>query len=68
MKTLDELFKELHVEYEALGQKHNMTGDEFWLEAEGALKTVEDYEIIMRLRRQIAMCDYLKKRSQKQRS
>jgi hypothetical protein len=45
-------------EYEALGAKHGMTGDQFWEEAESSCMYTEDYSAIMKLRRSIQFCHY----------
>ena len=43
-------------EYEVLGRKHGMTGNEFWHEAEHSSHNTEDYRKIMSLRMRINMC------------
>ena len=43
-------------EYEALGRKHGMTGNEFWNEANILHITMKTIETIMSLRMSINMC------------
>ena len=59
----EEAYRHFKDEYEALGQKYEMSGDDFWMESEEAdghftYKTA-DYEEIRRLHRSLSMCQYL---------
>jgi hypothetical protein len=58
-ETNEEALEHFKEEYEALGQKHGLTGEEFWADAESSAILTEDHRTIMRLRRSIQMCTYL---------
>lgn len=59
----EEAYESYKKEYDALGQKYNMSGDDFWMEAETAstwsCTLREDYQRIMSLRMRLNMCKYL---------
>ena len=46
-------------EYEELGQKYGMSGEDFWWEAERSSSWTDDMNRIQTLRRQIGMCHHL---------
>lgn len=59
----EEAYEHFKDEYEAIGQKYGMSGDDFWIEAEesdglNSYKT-EDYNAIRSAHRAISMCLYL---------
>lgn len=62
-QTNQEAYKYFKKEYESLGQRYGLTGDDFWIEAECAdgarTSRTEDYNKIMTLHRQMGMCRYL---------
>lgn len=55
----EEAYKHYTTEYEALGAKYGMTGDDFWCEAENESHLTEDHIQIMSLSRGIAMLKHL---------
>ncbi|CAM6005512.1 unnamed protein product [Sphagnum balticum] len=61
--STEEAFQYFYAEYQNLGYKYGMSGDDFWMEAEEhdgnySYKT-KDYEAIRTLHMQLAMCRYL---------
>jgi hypothetical protein len=46
-------------EYETLGNEYELSGDEFWAQAENSTFLTEDMRRIMTLARNIQMCKYL---------
>jgi hypothetical protein len=52
-------------EYEALGAKYGMTGDEFWEEAENSSMNTDDHAKIRRLSRLIGAARYFMKKEKK---
>lgn len=55
----EEALKHFKNQYEDLGTDYGMTGDELWFQAESGHLPNEDGEQIRRLKRSIAMCQYL---------
>jgi hypothetical protein len=49
----------LQSEYDGLGKRYSMTGDEFWIEAENSGRNNDDTRMIRKLHMQIGMCNYL---------
>jgi hypothetical protein len=61
-ETNEKALEHFTKEYEDLGSKYGVTGDEFWQEAEDSINLTEDHQKIMRLSRSIQMCKYLIKK------
>ena len=59
----EEALEHFQKEYDELGAKHNMTGDQYWQVAEHSLKFEEDQWRILGLARHIQMCEYLIKKA-----
>ena len=57
----EEALKFYTEKYEALGAKHGMTGDQYWMLAEHASKFEEDHWEILGLARRIAVAKHFAK-------
>lgn len=64
-KSLEDALKHYILEYDTLGKKHGMTGDEFWFRAESSEDWTEDCSRISMLSHSIKMLKHLIKKEKR---